>query len=166
MSYLTIFCLWISIYIGISIPDLDLKLMGILHHRSIVTHSLLLPLLILAVRTSITKALVSGIAIGISIHLAADALSPMRGFALIYLPEPFKISIGSWQSQLWLGVNSLVGGLLAMFLMKNRQILILSSYAVSSVLYAYLNEENLFVLVPCVLVLLSMLFISRVNIAK
>ncbi|MFS1466437.1 MULTISPECIES: hypothetical protein [Vibrio] len=128
--------------------------MSVLHHRSIVTHSLLLPLLLLFVKSNVTKPVVAGLCAGISIHLAADLLSPMKGFALVYLPAPIKSSIGSWQSFVWLGLNALAGLYLASRLTTFHRFVVPGVFAIASLWYAFYNEQNIFVLVPTAIIVL------------
>lgn len=148
--------MWGFIYVGLIFPDLDLKVMGLLHHRSILTHSLLLPLLLLPLHHTALRHGIVGLCIGISIHLSADALSPMKGFALVYLPEPFKASIGDWQSFTWLLANSVIGGLLAVYLAKPKKEYILLVFIISAISYSILNENNILTMLPCTLTLLIM----------
>ncbi len=155
MFYKTV-VLWCSIYVGLSYPDVDLKAMKVLHHRSILTHSLLLPLLLVPLHKTAFKYCIVGLCIGISIHLSADALSPMTGFAQIYLPEPFKTSIGDWQSLTWLLANSVIGGLLAVYLAKPNKGYILLVFTISAISYSIVNENNTLTMLPCTLSLLIM----------
>lgn len=148
--------MWGFIYVGLIFPDLDLKAIGLLHHRSILTHSLLLPLLLMPLHKTVFRQCIVGLCIGISIHLSADALSPMKGFALIYLPEPLKVSIGGWQSLTWLLTNSVIGGLLAAYLMKSEKTYILLVFTISAVSYSIFNENNILTMVPCTFTLLVM----------
>lgn len=141
---------------GLIFPDLDLKAIGLLHHRYILTHSLLLPLLLLPLHHTALKHGIVGLCIGTSIHLSADALSPMKGFALIYLPEPFKVSIGDWQSLTWLLTNSVIGGLLAVYLMKSDKTCILLVFTISALSYSILNENSTLPMLPCTFTLLIM----------
>lgn len=148
--------MWCFIYTGLSFPDLDLKVMRLLHHRSILTHSLLLPLLLMPLHKTVFRHCIVGLCVGISIHLSADALSPMKGFALIYLPEPLKVSIGDWQSFTWLLTNSVIGGLLAVHLMKSEKTYILLVFTISAISYSIFNENNILTMLPCTLTLLIM----------
>ena len=94
-------------------PDIDLLAIRLLHHRSILTHSVLLPLLVplvagpLGLTPPQGVAAASGAALGVAVHLAADLLSPSRGYGRIWLPEPVQVSLGRW-SPLWL-MGSAVG---------------------------------------------------------
>lgn len=92
--------------IFVALPDVDLLLLRLLHHRSILTHSVLPPLLVLWGLPELGPAAASGAFLGVAIHLAADLLSPARGFGRIWLPEPLQISLGGW-SPLWILLNAL-----------------------------------------------------------
>ena len=96
----------------VAAPDIDHMALRILHHRSILTHSVLLPLLVLWLVPELGPAAASGAALGVAVHLAADLLSPSRGFGRIWLPEPFRVSLGGW-SPLWLMLNALACAWLA-----------------------------------------------------
>jgi len=95
-------------WIFLGVPDLDHLLLPILHHRSILTHSILPGLLFLVLGRSFGAAPIAGAMIGISVHLACDMLSPMVGFGQVWLPAPIKAPLGSF-SYLWLGGNALIG---------------------------------------------------------
>ena len=97
----------------VAAPDIDHMALRILHHRSILTHSVLLPLLVLWFAPELGPAAASGAALGVAVHLAADLLSPSRGFGRIWLPEPFQVSLGGW-SPLWLMINALACAWLAL----------------------------------------------------
>ncbi|MGR5138552.1 hypothetical protein [Vibrio jasicida] len=138
----------IGIYVGLYLPDVDLMLMSILHHRSMLTHSVILPMLLLFHKPS--RPLVAGLCIGVSVHLLADILSPMRGFALIYIPF-IKKSIGDWQSIVWMVGNALVGLWYAKKVFHKYAVALL--FAVAGLWYAVYNEQSLFAFVPCLIIL-------------
>lgn len=135
-------------YIFLWVPDLDHLLLSILHHRSIITHSVLPGLLFLLLGWQFGAAPVAGALIGLSVHLSADLLSPMVGFAQIWLPAPYKLGLGPW-SYLWLAGNALVGFALAKRIAKTafgpRVALpvIAATSAVTAVSYGAFNEETI-----------------------
>lgn len=92
-----------SLFIGL--PDLDFALLPILHHRSIITHSVLPGLLLLYLTSPMGRAFAVGGLVGLAVHLSADLLSPMVGFAQIWLPWPVKTPLGPL-SYLWLALNA------------------------------------------------------------
>jgi len=74
----------LGIWGGLWLPDIDLLLLPILHHRSIITHSVLIPwLLFLFFKNRVPLYGIAGLYVGISIHLAADCLSATVGFGMI-----------------------------------------------------------------------------------
>ena len=93
-----------GIYSGFFIPDTDLLIQSILHHRSILTHSILI---VLISNRYFNKSFVQGLSIGIGCHLLSDSTSPMTGFALIYIPV-VKSSIGAILSWIWIFGNSIL----------------------------------------------------------
>lgn len=107
-------------YLGLGFPDTDLILLPILHHRSIVTHSIIIPALVLLRRNQAVRFGAAGFILGESVHLAADVLSFPRGFAMVWLPWPIKFPLGFF-SPLWLAANALVGLVLSkLFVLKQN----------------------------------------------
>ena len=109
-------------FIGLFFPDTDQGMQGLLGHRSIITHSILLPYLLYSYfkknnnLTPLKTIFIVGIYLGIGLHLSAD-LHPkaFRGFALIKLP--FNIDIGGL-SPIWIGINAGVALFLASALLN------------------------------------------------
>ncbi len=93
-------------------PDVDLLAIRLLHHRSILTHSILLPALVLWFAPALGPAAAAGAFLGVAVHLAADLLSPARGYGRIWWPEPVQVSLGRW-SRLWILLNALLASWLA-----------------------------------------------------
>jgi len=127
-------------YLGLLLPDLDFLLLPILHHRSILTHSILLPFL---VRDWLPKPLYYGILAGISVHLFADSLSPMRGFALVYWPVT-KTSLGDDGSLVWLLVNGVTALALVFFAYRRVFEKCLVAFFSIGALYAVFNEGAIY----------------------
>ena len=94
------------------LPDLDHQVMWLLHHRSVVTHSVLPALLLALLGGRLGAAPVAGGLIGISVHLACDALSPPIGYGQVWWPAPWKVGFGGW-SQYWLLGNAALSYLMA-----------------------------------------------------
>ena len=104
-------------FVGLFFPDTDQSFQLLLGHRSIITHSILLPYLLYFYfnkknnLTPLKTILIVGIYLGIGLHLSAD-LHPkaFKGYALIKLP--FNIDIGGL-SPMWIGANAGVAFYLA-----------------------------------------------------
>ncbi|WP_143595768.1 hypothetical protein [Tropicibacter naphthalenivorans] len=141
-------------WIFLGVPDFDLALLPILHHRSIVTHSILPPLLFLLVARRLGAAPIAGAMIGTSVHLTCDLLSPMVGFAQIWLPAPIKAPLGPL-SYLWLLGNALVGYVVAFgvaYVTLPRGIafpFIIALSAMTGAAYGALNEQSVLSVIVC-----------------
>jgi hypothetical protein len=157
---------FLGISLGLYMPDLDLLLMSLLHQRSILTHSLIIPGAVLLIfkllgkggrlteRTCLLGHFFGlGLCVGVSIHLAADVLSPMKGFALIYLPL-VKTSIGGELSLLWMGGNAVLAAYLAMRLTNRFLPLNAVVFVVVAMAYANLNEGDFMALLSALLILM------------
>ncbi len=95
-------------FLGLGFPDIDLLLLPLLHHRSIITHSILVPAIFLLF-ARITKSLgACGFVLGGSAHLAADVIAPPVGFGMVWLPWPIKVPLGP-VAPLWIACNAVVG---------------------------------------------------------
>ena len=66
------------------VPDLDFQLFALLHHRSILTHSVLPVLLFALAGRPWSLAIATGGSLGVGAHLLADALSPMVGYGRVW----------------------------------------------------------------------------------
>jgi hypothetical protein len=130
-----------GVWVGLWLPDIDFALLPILHHRSIITHSLLIPWLAsLYLSQKISVATISGLYAGIAIHLSADVLSPMVGFGMIWLPWPIKVPLGS-ASAIWIAANALIGIWMALRLSPERKMLIFGFLLLVALAYAVMNEN-------------------------
>lgn len=104
----------LSLFIGINIADTDLMFMGLIGHRSILTHSVLIPYLFYYYfvkkkkkDTELAYLIIAGLLIGYAIHLTGDFYpKSWKGYALIQLPL-IGMSIGGL-SPLWIGGTVLV----------------------------------------------------------
>jgi hypothetical protein len=107
------FCgvLFIGYILGLFFPDIDQGFQDLLGHRSIITHSILLPYLLLYYFIKkknnpnvLITIFVIGIFLGIGLHLSAD-LHPksFKGYALIKLPG--NIDVGGL-SPIWIAANA------------------------------------------------------------
>jgi hypothetical protein len=100
----------VGIRVGISFPDIDLRVPFLLH-RSLLTHGLLLPLLLFFFIQKHSHHALRWFAMGaygaLAIHLCFDLFPrSMRGFALISIPMYGRASaLFSW---LWIGLSCVV----------------------------------------------------------
>ncbi len=104
---------------GLMWPDFD-RWLG-LGHRSGLTHSLLLPLLValFAGRARVGAAIAAGLTVGIAVHCAADLFPhAMRGYALIKLP--FVRGLGAGFAYAWLGTTAVAGLVLPLLWIELR----------------------------------------------
>lgn len=144
----------LTTWVFLGVPDLDFALLPILHHRSIVTHSILPPLLFLLVARRFGAAPIAGAMIGTSVHLSCDMLSPMEGFAQIWLPAPIKAPLGPL-SYLWLAGNALVGYATAFVIARislPKRVgfpFVTALSGVTGAAYGALNEQSFLSVVVC-----------------
>lgn len=134
-------------------PDLDQFALRLLHHRSILTHSVLPAVLVWWLARDLGPAAASGAFLGVAIHLSADLLSPMRGYGAIWLPEPFQHSLGRW-SALWLLVNALGAAVLAVAILPDGGHWRLLAAVVgggAALAYGALNERSALAAAVCLL---------------
>lgn len=138
-------------------PDVDFLLLRLLHHRSILTHSVLLPALVWWWGRELGPAAAAGAFLGVAIHLAADLLSPPRGYGAVWWPEPFQSSLGGW-SPLWLGANAVLAAFLAVAVLptgENWRLLAAVVGAVAAVGYGIVNERSLLAVIVALLVVVA-----------
>jgi hypothetical protein len=125
------------------LPDIDQIFISILHHRSIITHSILIPFLFTFVFVGRLSWMPSILYNAVGIHLAADLLSPSVGFGAIWFPEPFKFSLGEL-SKVWILVNIVSAFFLAYRNFPKRYISSLFfGTLIASVMYGLQNENSL-----------------------
>ncbi len=131
----------LGVYAGLFAPDIDLLLLPILHHRSIITHSILIPLLL---KRWLSTPTFAGFAAGISIHLWADSLSTSMGFAQVYLPV-IKTSLGSSLSLVWILLNAFIGFWIVVSVYRKFVWWVILAYLFFALLYAIFNERDIFI---------------------
>ena len=136
--------LFVSLLAGLEFPDLDLILIYIIDHRSIITHGILIPFFLYRYLTKegkqdfinkyFSKILTSnkiknefldyayiGFLIGIAIHLCADLFPKAYiGYAMIKLP--FFIPIGGPLSMVWMFGNMFFALKIAFKKLKEKNI--------------------------------------------
>ncbi|MGF1719505.1 hypothetical protein L4D20_05575 [Vibrio kyushuensis] len=100
-----------------------------------------------------TKPIVAGLCIGVSIYLAMDMASAIRGHALIRVPFLTQLSVSGWISLAWLGLNSALGLYMAVRLTTFHKLIVPSVFACTSVAYAFYFHYSLVVLIPCLLIM-------------
>ncbi len=111
MKYIVgILTLLLGVAVGLAVPDIDLK-MSFLTHRSALTHSALLPLLLLwPTRRWWRPALrpfTIGICVALAVHFCFDFFSRLwLGYALIHIPVIGRL--GAVTSRLWLALNAII----------------------------------------------------------
>jgi len=105
--------LFIGFLTGLNFPDIDQGYKIALGHRSIITHSILLPYILYyffikkrILHNKYLTLIIIGIFLGIGLHLSADLFpKAWKGYALIKLPG--NIDVGGL-SPIWIGTNALV----------------------------------------------------------
>jgi hypothetical protein len=105
----SLIALVVAAYIGLKLPDVD-QHVGLLLHRSIITHGPLLPLLAFAFaqgENPVQRRLAVGLAVGFAVHMAFDLFPrSWQGYALISIPGHGWIpSVASWA---WIAATILV----------------------------------------------------------
>ena len=131
-----------GVWFGLAWPDSDLLALGVLHHRSVVTHSILLPLILMR---WVPSDMYAGMLYGISIHLWADSLSTATGFAQVYTPV-INIGFGEELSLIWLLGNAVVGFVLATICYKRVPWIAIGAFFLIAGIYAVFNEGAGFLL--------------------
>ena len=163
-----------SFFIGLAFPDVDQMFQSLLGHRSILTHSILLPYLLyiyLEKKEPRVKTILIGLLLGIGLHLSAD-LHPKSwiGFALIKLP--FNISIGGL-SPIWIGINAIAALYAAAYflnLLTNRKLFWISYLVIALVVgitYADAERYNeVSIAITFIVLLFSTFFVAKIKSKK
>lgn len=124
------------------LPDIDHWFVGILHHRSIITHSIFLPTIAWIALPKRMSAISSVLFMAVGIHLSADVLSPSQGYGAIWLPEPFKLNLGEF-SKVWLVMNAVMAFVFGLkSCPKQYRYPMMAGTLVGSILYAFVNENS------------------------
>ena len=165
-----------SFFIGLFFPDFDQMFQSLLGHRSILTHSILLPYLLYIYLekkepSSRVKTILIGLLLGIGLHLSAD-LHPKSwiGFALIKLP--FNISIGGL-SPIWIGINAIAALYAAAYflnLLTNRKLFWISYLVIALVVgITYADAERYnegSIAITFIVLLFSTFFVAKIKSKK
>lgn len=129
-------------------PDVDLMLLPLLHHRSILTHSALPAAIPFLLRGRIGLLPTAGALLGLHVHLICDALSPAVGFGQVWWPAPFKAPLGAL-SPVWLLGNAALCFVLAKAICRRLMpglagpVAVMLTGGAIGVLYGLLNEHSL-----------------------
>lgn len=113
--------LLIGIVAGLAFPDLDLR-WSFLGHRSIITHSFLVPLLLFGLASQqqhiTTRLLAVGFSLSLAVHLSFDLFPrAWTGYALIYIPGYGRTNVEF--SQIWTAINIVICMYLALMLVNS-----------------------------------------------
>ena len=138
---------FLSILFGYTIADYDLNFQNLLGHRSIITHSILIPWLIYFYskdkKSKYLFTIIMGLFISFSVHLIYDFI-PKGWAGNAFIKFPGNISIG-FLSIPWIALNALV-----------------SMYLGQKILFNYFNERKYKVLIVIITTITSFLF-ARVD---
>lgn len=138
----------------LAVPDVDLMLLSLLHHRSILTHSALPALVPFLFRRRIGLMPTAGALIGLHVHLICDALPPAVGFGQVWLPAPFKMPLGGL-SRPWLAGNAAFCFLLAQGICRRLApgiagpVAVVLASAGVGIFYGLANERSLVSAAAC-----------------
>lgn len=159
---LRIMCCALGTVAGLWAPDIDLLALPLLHHRSIITHSIFIPWAVGRAFTSpYSVGTVVGLYLGVSIHLAADVLAPVVGFGMIWLPWPLKVPLGPL-SPLWIGANSVLAALLALQRPGYGRYGLVSVALLAAAGYATFHEDSVWAFLAfCIVLFFARLMLKR-----
>lgn len=161
-------------YIGLRFPDIDFKIKG-LRHRSIVTHSFLLPLVLFILHKSemltliwmktydITGSVITGLCFGMTVHFLYD-LFPKRfvGSALIQLPVgnsyKNKYALSTFNTVILFILSSLMQTFISLYYIADFTEIIVLVLCTVMTLFFKRKSENGFYLV--ILLFIVIVFIS------
>lgn len=137
----------LGLIIGANMPDFDRQFSPLLRHRSIITHSWLIPgVLLLWARIARNRddwhALIAGLCIGIAVHLSFD-LFPRNwyGYALITFPLISQRTDGTF-SWLWIASSIVICLVIAATLTPKDQRSILTLAALSAFIWCVPGEQG------------------------
>jgi len=95
-------------FIHYPLPDWDILIMGMNWHRFFITHSLIIPLVLvfLLLKKPEYDSLIIGICIGFSSHLIWDGITGSMKTAIIFMPGTWKIA--GYMAKTWLVTNGII----------------------------------------------------------
>lgn len=161
-------------YIGLRFPDIDFKIKG-LRHRSLVTHSFLLPLVLFIFHKSemltliwmktydITGSVITGLCFGMTVHFLYD-LFPKRfvGSALIQFPVgnsyKNKYALSPFKTIVLFILSSLIQTFISLYYISEFNEIIVLILCTVMTLFFKRKKENGFYLV--ILMFITIVFIS------
>lgn len=124
------------------LPDIDHWFVSTLHHRSMLTHSILMPVILFIALPKSMSVIASVLFTAVGIHLSADVISSSQGYGAIWLPEPFKLNLGEL-SKVWLIVNAVMAFGFALKSCPEQHLYSLTGGALGGCLfYGFLNENS------------------------
>ncbi len=84
---------WLWQFTHYPVPDWDILWLGMPWHRWFLTHSVLVPLVVvgLTFEHRLWRAVGYGLAVGVASHLAWDAMTQSPGTPIVFLPDAFLI---------------------------------------------------------------------------
>lgn len=152
-------CFLISFfYIGLKFPDVDLKIKG-LRHRSILTHSFFLPVILFALHITntlnvmwqssidITGTVIAGLSFGMTLHFLYD-LRPKKfvGSALIQFPftqgYKKKNALNAAQTVMWLIGSCIIQSLISVYYISSYYEMVVLFGCTVFTLYFKRNSEK------------------------
>lgn len=172
--FINLVLITIFYYIGLRFPDIDFKIKG-LRHRSIVTHSFLLPLVLFIFHKSemltliwlktydITGSVITGLCFGMTVHFLYD-LFPKRfiGSALIQLPVgnsyKNKYALSPFNTVVLFILSSLIQTFIALYYVSDFNEIIVLVICTVMTLFFKRNSENGFYLV--IFLFVGIIFVS------
>ncbi len=172
--FINLILITVFYYIGLKFPDIDFKIKG-LRHRSIVTHSFLLPLVLFIFHKSemltliwmktydITGSVIIGLCFGMTVHFLYD-LFPKRfvGSALIQFPigngYKNKYALSPFNSVLWFIGSAVIQSIIAIYYISYIEECILLIICTVLTLYFKRKSENGFYMV--IFLFIGIMFLS------
>ncbi|NJL33546.1 MAG: hypothetical protein HC893_06395 [Chloroflexaceae bacterium] len=135
----------LGLWLGLSLADFD-QVLFFLRHRSIVTHSIIIPLLayLFVPRShSWVRMGLVGVCVGMAVHLSFDFFpNAWQGFALINLP--LYGSLDQTLSTVWIGSNIVACFYLSLLLFKEGWEVIAAAIGMSIAFLLYAPGESVF----------------------
>lgn len=162
----TIFIFFCGYLLGLFFPDFDFYFIETLGHRSIIFHSILLPLIFLFFSKKenlYIKIYISGMFYGIAAHLIADIFPLIwNENTFIKLPKNL-IVLSKYSSFLWLSLNSIIGFIISLNYLKkfDKFFFYFNKFEIigllSSLIYITLHASNYIKVIIVLLIINSLI---------